>query len=208
MLSIQASQYESLQRHIEATARLRHDFKHTARTAVALAQNNDRDALINLLTNYGVEVESTDKRTVFTKNSTLNALICYCYENARRLDIQCNWQVNLPENLSVDNVDLCSVVGNLLENATHASQNEPKENRYINFKADVEENGDIYIVSTNGFSGEIKKEHDKYLSTKKDGSGIGIESIKATALRYNGFVNFYNDPNTFYADVMLKQHSN
>ncbi|MBR3988808.1 MAG: sensor histidine kinase [Clostridia bacterium] len=206
MLSIQASQYEGLQRHIEATSKLRHDFKHTVRTAASLAQEGKNDELIKLLSDYGVVTESTDKRSVFTKNSTLNALICYYYEQALSKNIFCNWKVSLPEKLGVEDIDLFGIIGNLLENAIHASENEHPENRYINLKADVEDNGDIYIVTTNGFSGKIQKDHDKYLSTKKDGSGIGIESIKSTVKRYNGIASFYNDPKTFYADIMLKQN--
>ncbi len=206
MLSIQAAQYEGLQRHIEATSKLRHDFKHTVRTAVSLAYEGNNEALIKLLTDYGVATANTDKRSVFTKNSTLNALICHYYDIALNKSILCDWQVRLPENLGVEDIDLFGIVGNLLENAIHASETEPAENRYINFKADIEDNGDVYIVTTNGFSGKIKKDQDKYLSTKKDGSGIGIESIKSTVKRYNGFVSFYNDPKTFYADIMLKQN--
>ncbi len=206
MLSIQASQYEGLQRHIEATSKLRHDFKHTVRTAVSLAQEGKNNDLIKLLSDYGAITASTDKRSVFTKNSTLNALICYYYEQALSKNIFCNWNVSLPEKLDVEDIDLFGIIGNLLENAIHASENENADNRYINLKADVEDNGDIYIVTTNGFSGKIKKDHDKYLSTKKGGSGIGIESIKSTVKRYNGIASFYNDPKTFYADIMLKQN--
>lgn len=206
ILSAQASQYERLQRYIENTSKLRHDFKHMARTAVSLAQKGDKDAMVKLLTDYGIELEAGSTQTVFTKNSTLNALIGYCYENARQRNIRCDWQVNLPEKLNVEDIDLCSVVGNLLENAIHACADEDEKNRYITFKADVEDNGDIYIVTTNGFSGKVKKNNGKYLSTKKDGSGIGIESIKTTVNCYNGFVKFYNDCNTFYADVMIKQN--
>ena len=205
LLSMQASQYQSLQRHIEATAKLRHDFKHTVRTASALAESGDINALKKLLTSYGVEVESLNKRTVFTKNSALNALISYYYETAQQNNILCNWIVNLPEKLNVEDVDLCTVIGNILENAIHASTNEPEQNRYITFKADMEENGDIYIVTTNGFSGEVKKEQEKYFSTKKGGSGIGLQSVGSVVDRYNGYVNFYNDQNTFYADIMIRQ---
>lgn len=205
ILSMQASQYQSLQRHIEATSRLRHDFKHTVRTAITLASEGEYDTLMKLLTEYGEATSATESRKIFTKNSSLNAIICYYYENAIHKKITCDWQVNLPEKLGVEDIDLCTITGNLLENATHAAENEHGENRYINFKADIEENGDIYIVTTNGFSGEIKKEKDRFLTTKAHGSGIGIESIKSTVARNKGYAKFYNDQNTFYADIMLKQ---
>ncbi len=207
-LSMQASQYQSLQQHIELTAKLRHDFKHTVRTASTLANEGKFETLKKLLTDYNTAAASAEKPRLFTRHSALNALICYYYEQASAKKITCDWIIRVPEKLGIDDIDLCSVVGNILENAIHAAETAENEMRYINFKIDMEENGDIYIVSTNGFSGAIHKDSDKYLSTKKDGSGIGIESVKNVAGRYRGFVKFYNDQSTFFADVMLRQNQN
>ena len=176
-----------------------------------LIQRNSVPTLADQIAQY---IKSANKRqlsrriqSIFTKNSSLNALVGFYYEQALSLNIRCDWQVRLPEKLNIEDIDLFSIIGNLLENAIHAAKEEKVDNRYVNFKADTEENDDIYIVVTNGFSGKIRKEKDKYLSTKKDGSGIGIESIKTAASKYQGFVSFYHDTNTFYADVMLKQNN-
>ena len=208
LLSMQASRYQSLQRHIELTAKLRHDFKHTVRTASTLANEGKFDELTKLLADYNSAIISAETPRLFTRHSSLNALISYYYEQASAKKITCDWIIRIPEKLNIEDIDLCSVVGNILENAIHAAETAENENRFINFKIDIEENGDVYIVSTNGFSGTIRKDSDKYLSTKKNGSGIGIESVKNVASRYKGFVKFYNDQSTFYADVMLKQNTN
>lgn len=205
-LSMQASQYQSLQRHIEVTAKLRHDFKHTVRTASTLANEGKFETLKKLLADYNTAAASAERPRLFTRHSSLNALVSYYYEQASSKNITCDWVIRVPEKIDIEDIDLCSVVGNILENAIHAAETAENENRYINFKADMEDNGDIYIVSTNGFSGMVHKDSDKYLSTKKDGSGIGIESVKNVAKRYRGFVKFYHDQNTFYADVMLRQN--
>lgn len=208
LLSMQASQYRSLQRHIELTAKLRHDFKHTVRTASALANEGNYETLKKLLSDYNTAAEGAAKPRLFTRHSALNALISYYYEQASSKKITCDWIVRVPEKLGIDDIDLCSVAGNILENAIHAAETAEKENRFINFKMDVEENGDLYMVSTNGFSGVVHKDGGKFVSTKKDGSGIGIESVKNVAGRYRGFVKFYNDQSTFFADVMLRQNQN
>ena len=90
-------------------------------------------------------------------------------------------------------VDLCSVVGNLLNNAIQGAMDAPEGKRYITFKADVELNNDIYIVVSNSFDGVVKKENGKYFTTKSNGHGIGLESIQTTVNKYNGYVKFYND---------------
>lgn len=204
ILSMQASQYQKLQRHIETTAKLRHDFKHMAHTASALAKEGNNEALLELLGDYGELVDSAHNRMVFTKNSALNALVCYCYENAIHNNIACDWRIHLPEKLNITDVDLCTIIGNILENAIHGAIEAEGDNRYINFKADMEDNGEIYIVTTNGFSGKIEKHKDKYHTTKAFGSGIGIESVKSTVKRYKGCSKFYNNDTTFYVDIMIK----
>lgn len=120
-------------------------------------------------------------------------------------NIKCNCQISLSDNITVSDVDLCSVTWNLLDNAIQGCLTVEEGKRYISFKADTEKNGDIYIVVTNSFDGVVKKQNGKYTSTKENGNGIGLESIKTTVNKHNGYVKFYNDKKNFYSDIMMKQ---
>ena len=113
--------------------------------------------------------------------------------------------IDIPANIAVADVDICSLVGNLLDNAIQGCMTIGENERQISFKADAD-NGDIFVVMTNSFDGYTKKKNVKYSSTKEKGFGIGLESIKTTVNRYNGYVNFYNDRKNFYTDIMLKQN--
>lgn len=208
ILSIQAAEYKNLKNYIENTSKLRHDFLHIARTACQLAKNNDNTALIRLLDEYGVSIENSHSKKIFCKHDALNAIIGYYYEEALKNNIRCEWKVIIENNVTISDIDLCSVIGNILDNAIHGCMTVEENKRHINVSADTETNGDIYIVATNSFDGTVKKINDKYISTKKNGNGIGLESIKATVKKYNGYVNFYNDKQNFYIDIMLKQNTN
>ena len=63
----------------------------------------------------------------------------------------------------------------------------------------------LVIVSLNSFSGRIKKQGDRYLSTNRKGSGIGLTSISETALRCGGEARFSHDSakKEFYIDIMM-----
>ena len=204
--STQAMQYRSLKKYIEDTSRMRHDFLHTARTAVTLAQNNEIDTLVKFLEDYGVSVEESHSRKIFCEHDALNAIIAYYYDMVKKQDIKCIWQIAIPNNIGISDVDLCSVVGNLLNNAIQGALTAPEGKRYITFKADVELNDDIYMVISNSFDGVINKENGKYFTTKDTGHGIGLDSIKTTVKNYNGYANFYNDNENFYTDIMMKQN--
>lgn len=199
----QVEQYKNLKKYIEDTSRLRHDFLHTARTAVALAQNNDIDTLVKFLEDYGVSVENSHVRQIFCEHDALNAIIAYYYDIARKHDIKCIWQVAIPNDINISDVELCSIVGNLLNNAIQGALTAPEDKRYISFKADLELNNDIYIVASNSFDGVVKKDNGKYSTTKSYGHGIGLESIETTVAKNNGYVKFYNDNDNFYTDIMM-----
>ena len=63
---------------------------------------------------------------------------------------------------------------------------------------------DLYIVSTNSFDDEVRKKDEKYVSSRKDGSGIGLSSIRITAEKYNGTARFSHDDKVFYIDVVME----
>ena len=89
-----------LKKYIEDTSRMRHDFLHTARTAVTLAQNNEIDTLVKFLEDYGVSVEESHSRKIFCEHDALNAIIAYYYDMVKKQDIKCIWQIAIPNKLS------------------------------------------------------------------------------------------------------------
>lgn len=205
ILSIQVTEYKNLKKYIEDTRRLRHDFLHMARTADYLARNNDNETLIRLLDEYGGSINTSHSQKIFCEHIALNAIVGYYYDEALKNGIRCDWKIILHNNIKISDVDLCSVTGNLLNNAIQGCMTVEESQRYITFKADTEENSDIFIVVTNSFDGIVKKQHGKYTSTKDSGNGIGLESIRTTVNKHNGYVKFYNDKKNFYADIMMKQ---
>ena len=204
ILGAQATQYKELKSYIENTSRLRHDFLHTARTALKLAENGDNENLVKLLKDYGVSIEKSHTKILFCEHDSLNAIVSYYYDECVKNDIKCDFEVSIPNSIAIKSDELCSVVGNILNNAMEANLFVEKDRRYISFKADVEINNDIYIVASNSFDGNIKKDNGKYKTTKASGHGIGLESIKATVYKHNGYLKFYNDNDNFYTDIMMR----
>ena len=205
MMSIQAKEYGNLKKYIESTSRLRHDFLHMARAAGQLAKNNDTEALIKLLEEYGVSIENSHSRKIFCEHVALNAVIGHYYNEALKNSIKCDWKIAVPSKIALSDTELCSIAGNLLDNAIQGCQTVDEITRYISFNIDIEQNGDIFIVMTNSFDGVVNKTNEKYATTKTNGNGIGLESIKTTVDNHNGYVRFYNDKKNFYTDIMIKQ---
>ncbi|MBQ5484058.1 MAG: GHKL domain-containing protein [Lachnospiraceae bacterium] len=66
---------------------------------------------------------------------------------------------------------------------------------------------EIYIAIANSYCGPLRQIENRYLSTHKGGSGIGLLSVAATAARYDGTATFTHDGTIFYSDVVVKTRS-
>ncbi len=203
LLQIQSSQYHTLLTYIEQTRKLRQDFRHTAHTLLSLAQEGEIKKILHYLEEYNQELDSYSP-LYFCKHSAANAILAYYMGLAASQDIQTNWNIDLPEQIHISEIDLCAMLGNLLENALQGCTTVPPLQRFINLSIDLTKNHELYLVCVNSFNGFVKKSQHKYLSTKKDGNGIGLLSITITVEKYNGIARFYHSESEFYSEIMLK----
>lgn len=203
LLEMQAHQYQTLQEYMAQTARLRHDFRHNLRLLHSLAEQGDIDSIQSFLAEY----ENSIDRHIsvnYCQNAALNALFGYYHEVAVHAGISVNWKIALPDPLTVSELDLASLFGNLMENAVAGCQTLPESRRYFHLTSEIRHGNSLYIVSTNSFNGTIRKGKDEYRSTKHAGKGIGLASISTIAEKYHGSAHFSNSDNEFYTDIMIK----
>ena len=201
ILSMREAQFDSQQRYIKASERTRHDFRQTVRTLRELYDAGDMDTLGRYLHEYEQTIPVGEIRS-FTENQPLNALLNFyqhvCVQNAIRFAAQ----VRIPAALPLSDVDLCTIIGNVLENAVMACKN--TENRFIELKAITEDDAQLYIVATNSFDGNAQKKNDQYVSTKrKSGEGLGLLSVTSTVESYGGVARFSHDGSQFYSNIAV-----
>ena len=203
LLELESRQYRSLQMHMQQTARLRHDFRHSLRLLSSLAEQGDIRNIQMHLAEYSRQLAGAEPGN-YCRNAALNALFGYYHEMAHGAGIETDWKIGLPEPLTVSELDLASLFGNLLENAIDGCQSLPEGSRYSCLTAEVLHGRMLYVVSTNSFRGEVKKGKDGYCSTKHSGKGMGLASIGAVAEKYHGKVQVSHSGEEFFVDVVLK----
>ena len=209
IFEMQESRYIKQQRYIEESAKLRHDFKHTIRTLGELSNAGEYDALKEYLNRYIDEMPQNEAKD-YCKSYPVNAVLNYYTEQAKNAGADLIMRIELPEELPFSDVDLCAMIGNILENAVTACQELPPEERSIQFTITTQNDSQLIIVSVNSFSGTVKKQGGRYLSTHRKGSGIGLDSISAAAQRCGGAASFSHDEEKkeFYIDIMLPLRNN
>ena len=205
ILGFQAAQYENLKKYMDSTSKLRHDFVYMAKTAQKLAAEGKIKELQKLLNDYGADIDSNTASSHYCDHPALNAITAYYAAEAKSAGIRFTAKLNVSQNVVISDYELCSVVGNILDNALSAAKEVDDEAARILFAADTKANGDLYIVISNPYSGAIKKKNNRFASTKKGGHGIGLESVKAIVSKNNGYCNFRFDSKSFYSEIMLRQ---
>ena len=201
-LEMQESQYIRQQKYIEDTSRARHDLRQTLRTLKGMADSGDLNGIREYLDKYISTVPEND--TVrYCKNSAVNAILNFYTRLARVHEIILDWQVALPEDVDIDDTDLCIVIGNILENAVNACRNITDGSRYIQLTVAVK-NGNLCIVAVNPYSGKLRHKDGRYYSTNRKGSGIGLSSITSVAEKNGGTAQFHHENGEFFSDVIMK----
>jgi len=204
MYQMQMSQYHSLKNYMEQTSRIRHDFRHIMITTGELLQTKQYDKLKQYADDYCRTFSDAPSVCHFCKHASANALLSYYASIAADHKITIQFQIQIPENISVSDIDLSILLGNLLENAVFACKTAEPTKRYIHLTADTNTPGALFIVMANSFDGKIKKSNGGFLSTKEGGSAIGLSSVRAIAEKYQGFAQFSADKTEFISNVMLK----
>ena len=202
LLEMKESQFISQQRYIEASARARHDFRQSILTIRNLCREKNYQALEEYIEEYANFLPHSETRQ-YCRDHALNALLNYYAGKAGDEKTKISFRIDIPDILPVSDVDLCSIVGNILENAITACSAVPEEQRHIHLAMLVQNGNRLFIVATNSYSGPLYKRNGSYLSSHRHGKGIGLRSIAETAAKYGGKSEFSHNDSEFHSNVML-----
>lgn len=201
LLAVESRRYMELRSYLEQTRHLRHDFRQHLHVISGLTEAGRLDELKSYLSQY--ESELSDARPTLCVNAAVDALAGHYDYEARRQGIQIEWKLELPKLLPLPEADLCTILGNLLENALHASQKLPPEERQIKVLARMLSPAMMGLMVENRYDGVLKKQGGVLHSTKHDGQGIGLVSVETAVHRYHGNLTVETGGNVFRANVLL-----
>lgn len=140
-----------------------------------------------------------------TDNSVVDALVNYKYSIAKRFGIEFTVKLDIPMRLPFDNVDMCIILGNALDNALEANIRASIKKHYIklNMRLDIQ---NLAIVVENSFDGQINKDKKGKILTVKTNKldhGLGLDSIQRTVNKYHGFMKTSYIENVFVLEIVL-----
>lgn len=179
----------------------RHDMRHHLSLIGSYAKEGD----IQKITDYlAITEEDIDAMTPvhYCQNETVNLILSNFDQRAKKLNVLLQTKVNLPDELLINDVELCTLLSNALENAITAASKMEGSLRKVSFKAIVRDRK-LVISTENAFCGIIEMEGDLPKSTKSDNHGYGIKSMAAIVDRYGGLYSVEAENGKFILQLLL-----
>lgn len=201
LLAVESRRYTELRAYMEQTRHLRHDFRQHLHVISGLTEAGQLEELKSYLCQY--ESELSEERPTLCANPAVDALAGHYDHEARQLGVPVEWRLELPRQLPVPEADLCMMLGNLLENAFHASQKLPPEQRQVKVMARMLSPAMLGLLVENRYDGVLKRQKGALHSTKHDGMGIGLVSIQTTAAKYGGSMTVETENGLFRVNILL-----
>lgn len=201
-LLAQKKQYNTLAAHMDETRKARHDLRQHLTVVQSYLDQDDKIGLTKYIKSYQNSLPF-DIIEYFCANDVVNAIVNYYAAQARNIGINFTANVMYPNNCLVSDIDITVLLGNLLENAVEACKRELSDQTFIKLRMKQRGQATLFILIDNTCRTPISFEKGTPLSSKREGMGIGILSIRDIAARYNGTVQFEQQKDVFYASVKL-----
>ena len=178
----------------------RHDYRHHIQVMKIHAANGEYEEIVKYLDMLDEDLTNIET-LIKTGNQMADAILNSKLSIAAEKQINVKAEARIPVALTISELDLCIVIGNLLDNAMDACMELPAEERLIRIYMEMKGNY-LYLALTNTASGAKKR---NFRSTKGAGHGLGLARVDAVIKKYGGYITRASEDNAFSTEIMLPQ---
>ena len=126
----------------------------------------------------------------YTANALVNSILSEFAERASRYKAIVEYSIVIGRSLNMEDIDLCRMLTNILENAVEGCQKVSEEQRII--RLNLHSKGNFLFIKCENSCNEdnLRITNGKYKSSKKnsDRHGYGLKIINGIAEKYNGIL--------------------
>ena len=182
----------------------RHDYRNHIQTMKAYAAQGDLEAIRSYLDLLDTDLNTVDM-VVKTGNAMADAILNSKISLAKARDIPVQVDAHIPVKLTMSELDLCVILGNLFDNAMEASLALPPQERLIRVYMDMK-GTQLYISFTNfTATGKLRKVGKGFRTTKGEGHGFGLVRMDAIVERLDGYLSRNSEAGAFTTEILIPQ---
>lgn len=178
----------------------KHDFHHHLQALKGQLEVGEVDralAYIEQLDNQLMNVDTLLK----TGNVSLDAIFSAKISQAKAENIAVTVKANVPDTLTISDLELSIIIGNLLDNAIEACRTVTGE-RFIRIFISMK--GTMLYFSMLNAAGAKKKKTGSLFATQKDGvHGFGLRRAEAILEEHGGWVKYNSEDGAFTSEFLV-----
>ncbi len=205
---IAAFQSDLMEKHVAEVENIyrqmrgwRHDYHNHIQTIKAYRSLGQDARVDDYLNELETDLDSVDT-LIKSGNVMVDAILGSKLSLAKDRDISVNAKAVVPKALTVSEIDLCVVIGNLLDNAIEACMRiDDASARFIRVYMDVKRDS-LYLSVTNA-SSATRKRGGKYQSLKGGNHGFGLLRVDSIVEKYNGYIRRGDENGAFTTELLL-----
>ncbi|WP_322385980.1 sensor histidine kinase [Clostridium perfringens] len=205
-LNYQKKYYEKVMDNYDEAKKAFHDMNNHIIVIKYFLENKDYNNMNEYIKSLSKKIVTNNDKNI-CKNKIINAICVEKSDICKSEEINISFDIVINKELNIDDLDLCIIVGNLIDNAIEACEkiNNKKIQKVIQVSSRVYLN-QIYIKVINSKNNKLKKHNCKFLTSKKDkkNHGIGLENVKESVYKNDGEIEIKDSKNTFEVSLYMK----
>ena len=180
----------------------RHDYHNHLQSLKGYLSLNKVEQMKDYLNELETDLDSID--TLYhSGNLQLDSILNAKLAIAEKGQIRIHCDASIPPQLHVSDLDLCVILGNLLDNAIESCRKiKNPDERFIRIYIGILKK-QLYISITNATSETVKQRTDHYFTTKRGDHGHGLKRVDQVVKKYDGYLNRQNEPGVFATEIVL-----
>ena len=178
----------------------KHDFHNHLQTLKGQLESGETERALAYIKQLDSKLMNVDT-LLKTGNVSLDAVLSAKLAQAKAENIAVNVKANVPDTLTVSDVELSIIIGNLLDNAVEACRTAEGE-RFIRIFMSMK--GNMLYFSMLNAAGAKRKKTGSLFSTHKDGfHGFGLRRAEAIIEEHGGWVKYNSEDGAFTSEFLV-----
>lgn len=178
----------------------KHDFHHHLQTLKGQLEAGEVDRALAYIEQLDHQLMNVDT-LLKTGNVSLDAILSAKIAQAKAENIAVAVKANVPDTLTISDLELSIIIGNLLDNAIEACRTVTGE-RFIRIFISMK--GNMLYFSTLNSAGAKRKKTGSLFATHKDGvHGFGLRRAEAILEEHGGWVKYNSEDGAFTSEFLV-----
>lgn len=204
-MKLKTKYYEEVELINKEVRKYRHDLSNHLNMLYYFIDTQNFEEAKHYLDSMALDFKKINKSFYFidTNNKAVDFILNSKLLVAREKGIDVKSSIETMTDLYVSDIDLCTLLGNLLDNSIEACQLFEKENPFIQVNIQLVKKN--FMINIKNSSNPVKADEEgNYITNKKTGDhGLGMLQINRIIKQYNGFISRKYENDIFETDIIL-----